>query len=47
MKVPEDDEALVENMLNERIGYLDKNIVRKQRVRFEALEEKVKQMQEK
>jgi uncharacterized small protein (DUF1192 family) len=29
MKVAEDDEALVENMLNERIGYLDKDIVRK------------------
>ena len=41
VKIPEDDEAAVENAINERIGYLDKDIVRKQRKRFDALEQKV------
>lgn len=46
VKISEEDEALVESILNERIGYLEKDIVRKQRIRFEALEERVKQMLE-
>lgn len=44
IKVPEDDESLVESIINERIGYLEKDIVRKQRIRFEALETRVKEM---
>jgi hypothetical protein len=46
VKIPEDDEAAVENTLNERIGYLQKDIVRKQRKRFDTLEQKVQQMLE-
>lgn len=38
--------SLVENKSVERIEYLDKDIVRKQRRRFNLLEEKVAQMQE-
>ena len=38
INIPEDDAAYVENLINERLGYLDKDIVRKQRLRFEALE---------
>jgi hypothetical protein len=38
--------SLVENKNVERIEYLDKDIVRKQRHRFNLLEEKVAQMQE-
>ena len=38
--------SLVENKNVERIEYLDKDIVRKQRRRFNLLEEKVAQMQE-
>ena len=38
INIPEEDEAYVENLINERLGYLDKDIVRKQRLRFEALE---------
>jgi|LauGreDrversion4_2_1035121.scaffolds.fasta_scaffold21585_12 hypothetical protein len=33
--------ALVENKITERLEYLEKDIVRKQRRRFNALEEKV------
>lgn len=33
--------ALVENKITERLEYLDKDIVRKQRRRFNILEEKV------
>lgn len=44
IKVPEEDESLVESIINERVGYLEKDIVRKQRIRFEALEQKVKEM---
>lgn len=46
VKVPEDDEAAIETRVNERLEFLDKDIVRKQRKRFAALEEKVKQMLE-
>ena len=46
VKVAEDDEAAVETRLNERLEYLDKDIVRKQRKRFAALEERVKHMLE-
>ena len=46
IKVPEEDEATIETRVNERLEYLDKDIVRKQRKRFAALEERVKQMQE-
>ena len=46
VKVPEDDEAAIETRINERLEYLNKDIVRKQRKRFAALEEKVKQMLE-
>ena len=38
INIPEEDAAYVENLINERLGYLDKDIVRKQRLRFEALE---------
>jgi hypothetical protein len=38
--------SLVENKNVERIEYLDKDIVRKQRHMFNLLEEKVAQMQE-
>lgn len=38
--------ALVENKISERLEYLEKDIVRKQRRRFNALEEKVQQLQE-
>lgn len=41
VKIPEEDEAAVENTINERIGYLQKDIVRKQRKRFDTLEQKV------
>jgi len=44
--VAEDDEAAIETRINERLEYLDKDIVRKQRKRFAALEERVKQMLE-
>jgi hypothetical protein len=44
--VPEEDEAAIETRINERLEYLDKDIVRKQRKRFAALEERVKQMLE-
>jgi hypothetical protein len=44
--VAEDDEAAVETRINERLEYLDKDIVRKQRKRFAALEERVKHMLE-
>jgi hypothetical protein len=46
VKVPEEDEAAIETRINERLEYLDKDIVRKQRKRFAALEERVKQMLE-
>lgn len=46
VKIPEEDEAAVENTVNERIGYLQKDIVRKQRKRFDTLEQKVQQMLE-
>lgn len=46
VQVTEEDEAAIESRINERIEYLDKDIVRKQRKRFAALEEKVKQMLE-
>ena len=42
VKVAEDDEAAVETRINERLEYLNKDIVRKQRKRFAALEERVK-----
>lgn len=38
--------SLVETKITERIDYLEKDIVRKQRRRFNALEEKVQQLQE-
>ena len=38
--------ALVENKITERLEYLDKDVVRKQRRRFNALEDKVQQLQE-
>jgi hypothetical protein len=41
VKIQEDDEAAIENTINERIGYLEKDIVRKQRKRFDTLEQKV------
>ena len=46
VKVAEEDEAAIETRINERLEYLDKDIVRKQRKRFAALEERVKQMLE-
>ena len=46
VRVDEEDEAAIESRINERIEYLDKDIVRNQRKRFAALEEKVKQMLE-
>jgi len=46
VKVSEEDEAAIETRINERLEYLDKDIVRKQRKRFAALEERVKQMLE-
>lgn len=46
VKVSEEDEAAIETRINERIEYLDKDIVRKQRKRFAALEDRVKQMLE-
>ncbi len=38
--------GLIESKVTERTEYLDKDIVRKQRKRFQVLEEKVQQMQE-
>ncbi len=38
--------GLIESKVTERTEYLDKDIVRKQRKRFQALEDKVQQMQE-
>jgi hypothetical protein len=38
--------AVVESKVTERIEYLDKDIVRKQRQRFFILEEKVQKLQE-
>ena len=38
--------GLIESKVTERSEYLDKDIVRKQRKRFQVLEEKVQQMQE-
>jgi hypothetical protein len=46
VKVPEDVLALIETKLSERLEYLEKDIVRKQRKRFNILEEKVHHMQE-
>ena len=46
VKVPDVDAAAIETRINERLEYLSKDIVRKQRKRFAALEEKVKQMLE-
>jgi hypothetical protein len=47
-KLPLEEDALagVESKRFERVDYLEKDIVRKQRRRFMILEEKVKQMQE-
>ena len=42
VKINAEDDATIETRINERLGYLDKDIVRKQRVRFGLLEEKVK-----
>ena len=38
--------GVIESKVSERTEYLDKDIVRKQRKRFQALEDKVQQMQE-
>jgi hypothetical protein len=38
--------GLIESKVTERTEYLDKDIVRKQRKRFQVLEEKVQQLQE-
>jgi hypothetical protein len=38
--------GLIEIKVTERTEYLDKDIVRKQRKRFQVLEEKVQQLQE-
>jgi hypothetical protein len=46
VKVDAEDEAAVESRINERLEYLNKDIVRKQRKRFAALEDRVKQMLE-
>lgn len=46
VKIAEEDEAAIETRINERLEYLDKDVVRKQRKRFAALEEKVKQILE-
>ena len=42
IKLPETLIAAIENKASERIEYLEKDIVRKQRRRFNMLEEKVK-----
>ena len=46
VKLPEAEMAQLETKLSERVNYLEKDIVRKQRKRFMLLEEKVKEMQE-
>jgi hypothetical protein len=46
VKAAAEDEAAVETRMNERLEYLEKDIVRKQRKRFAALEDRVKQMLE-
>ena len=46
VKAPEEDEAAIETKKNERLEYLNKDIIRKQRKRFAALEERVKHMLE-
>lgn len=42
----EEDQAAVETRKNERLEYLNRDIVRKQRQRFAALEDRVKQLLE-
>ena len=44
IKVSDDVIALIENKQAERLEYLEKDIVRKQRKRFNILEEKVQQI---
>ena len=46
VKIQDEVIGVIENKYAERLEYLDKDIVRKQRRRFQMLEEKVQQMQE-
>ena len=44
VKLVEEDEALIESRINERHELLEKDIIRKQKLRLQSLEEKVKEM---